>query len=64
LEVARALCSRCVVLDRGKIAIQGDSARLLDDASFLQRHRLAVPLGDRALRGSTRTHSLKNPHNH
>ncbi len=64
LEVARALCSSCVVLDRGKIAIQGDSARLLDDASFLQRHRLAVPLGDRALRGSTRTHSLKNPHNH
>ena len=48
LEVARATCSRCVVMDRGKIVTHGDSARLLDDASFLRQHRLTVPLGDSA----------------
>ena len=46
LEVAKAVCDRCVILDRGTVVTQGDSATLLDDVSFLRQHRLTVPLCD------------------
>jgi ABC-type multidrug transport system ATPase subunit len=44
LDVARALCSRGVVLDSGSVAYDGPLERLLGDFGTLERHGLAVSL--------------------
>jgi len=44
LGMARALCSRCVVLDRGRVALTGNASEMLADEVLLERHRLLVPL--------------------
>ena len=44
LGMARALCSKCVVLDRGRVAATGDASEMLADEVLLERHRLLVPL--------------------
>jgi len=46
LEVARAVCGRCLVLDRGRVVASGSASEMLADAALLERHRLHVPLED------------------
>ena len=47
LELVRAICGRTVILNRGKIAADGDTSSILDDASLLVSSGLAVPAGVR-----------------
>jgi cobalt/nickel transport system ATP-binding protein len=49
LEMALALCSRLVVMDRGKIWADGETRALLSDQRLMEEHGLEVPL------------SLRNP---
>jgi len=44
LEMVLELCPRTVVMDRGKIWADGDSPRILNDASLMEEHGLEVPL--------------------
>jgi cobalt/nickel transport system ATP-binding protein len=44
LEVAGALCSRAVVLRRGRVVADTAMATLLDDVEVLRRHGLVEPL--------------------
>ncbi len=44
LEVARALCSRAVVLDDGRTAAAGPIDRILGDSELLRSHGLLDPL--------------------
>jgi cobalt/nickel transport system ATP-binding protein len=46
LEVARAVCGRCIVLDQGRVAAAGSASEMLADNALLERHRLHVPLDD------------------
>lgn len=46
LEVARVLCSRAVVLARGRVVYSGRTAELLEDADLLRDHGLHQPLED------------------
>jgi cobalt/nickel transport system ATP-binding protein len=39
------LCPRAAILDDGRIAADGPTARLLADADLLARHRLELPYG-------------------
>lgn len=41
LDFVRRLCPRTAILDRGKVAVIGETARLLGDAGLLGRHGLA-----------------------
>jgi len=41
LEFVARVCSRVVVLDRGRVVAQGDTAEILSDRSLLQTHGLA-----------------------
>ena len=43
LELVKALCQRVVILDRGEIVAQGDTASTLGDISLLCAHGLAAP---------------------
>lgn len=43
LELALDLCPRAVVLDGGRVAADGPSAKLLADAALMDRHGLEVP---------------------
>ncbi len=45
LEVARALCRRALVLDRGRLAADGPISEVLGDPAFLEEHGLEAPLG-------------------
>jgi cobalt/nickel transport system ATP-binding protein len=44
LEMVLALCSRTIVMDRGKIRADGDTRQLLADAELMEKHGLEVPL--------------------
>ncbi len=44
LEMVLVLCSRTIVMDRGKIRADGDTRRLLADAELMEKHGLEVPL--------------------
>lgn len=44
LEVVRAVCSRTLVLDGGRLVADGPTQELLSDAAFLARHGIRVPL--------------------
>jgi len=44
LEMVLALCSRAVVMDRGKIWADGETRRLLSDRKLMEEHGLEVPL--------------------
>jgi cobalt/nickel transport system ATP-binding protein len=56
LEVAGALASRSIVLDRGGLVAAGSTSDMLADGALLERHRLVAPLDRRAQRVE-RTHS-------
>lgn len=43
LELVLDLCPRAVVLDGGRVAADGPSAKLLADAALMDRHGLEVP---------------------
>ncbi len=43
LEMVRALCPRTVLMDRGKIWADGETVRILSDASLMEEHGLEVP---------------------
>ncbi|HEX6074490.1 MAG TPA: ABC transporter ATP-binding protein [Micromonosporaceae bacterium] len=45
LPYAVELCPRAAILDDGRIAADGPTARLLADADLLARHRLELPYG-------------------
>ncbi len=45
LPYALQLCPRSVVLDRGQVVADGNTAELLADADLLARHRLELPFG-------------------
>ena len=44
LDVVRAVCSRMLVLDRGRLVADGPTERILGDAVLLSRHGIRVPL--------------------
>jgi cobalt/nickel transport system ATP-binding protein len=44
LELVLDVCSRTVVMDRGKIWADGDTRSILSDARLMDRHGLEVPL--------------------
>lgn len=44
LEMVLALCSRTVVLDRGRIRADGETCKLLADAELMGKHGLEVPI--------------------
>jgi cobalt/nickel transport system ATP-binding protein len=44
LDVVRAVCSRMLVLDRGRLVADGPTERILGDAALLSRHGIRVPL--------------------
>ncbi|HYK89983.1 MAG TPA: ABC transporter ATP-binding protein [Acidobacteriota bacterium] len=44
LEFVLALCSRTVLMDRGKIWADGDTRNLLKDSALMETHGLEVPL--------------------
>jgi cobalt/nickel transport system ATP-binding protein len=48
LEFVLALCSRTVLMDRGKIWADGETSSLLQDSALMEAHGLEVPL---SLRG-------------
>ena len=48
LEMVLALCSRTVVMDRGRIRADGETGRILSDAEVMERHGLEVPLSLRS----------------
>ncbi len=41
LDLAHALCTRAIVLDRGRVVRDGDIGEIVADLPFLQEHRLA-----------------------
>ena len=43
LEMALDLCPRVAVLDSGRVVADGDSARVLSDATLMEAHGLEVP---------------------
>ena len=45
LPYAAQLCTRCLVLDGGRIAAEGPTATILGDEGLLARHRLELPYG-------------------
>ena len=44
LEMALALCSRAVLIDRGKIWADGDTRQLFSNRALMKEHGLEVPL--------------------
>jgi len=44
LEMVLALCTRTIVMDRGKIRADGETRKLLSDAELMEKHGLEVPL--------------------
>jgi cobalt/nickel transport system ATP-binding protein len=44
LEMVLALCTRTIVLDRGKVRADGETRKLLSDAELMELHGLEVPL--------------------
>jgi len=46
LELVRALASRIVILDKGRVVADGDAGSILNDAALLAAHRLAPPHKD------------------
>jgi cobalt/nickel transport system ATP-binding protein len=44
LDLALDLCPRCVVLNRGRVVAEGESARLLTDRALLEGNDLELPL--------------------
>ena len=44
LEMVLALCSRAVVMDRGRIWADGETSKLLSDRPLMEEHGLEVPL--------------------
>jgi len=53
LEMVLALCSRTVVMDRGRICADGETRQLLADSKLMDQHGLEVPL---SLRGCPQDH--------
>ncbi|MDX1657991.1 MAG: ABC transporter ATP-binding protein [Nitriliruptorales bacterium] len=45
LPFALELCERAVIVDRGRVVADGQTADLLDDDELLADHRLELPLG-------------------
>jgi cobalt/nickel transport system ATP-binding protein len=41
LELARELCTRAIVLEKGRVLAEGEPGSLLRDKAFLQAHGLA-----------------------
>jgi cobalt/nickel transport system ATP-binding protein len=48
LELVLDVCSRTVVMDRGKIWADGETRKILSDASLMEKHGLEVPLSLKA----------------
>jgi len=46
LEMVKALCSRVIVIDGGRVVADGDQQTILKDRTLLMAHRLAVPAAD------------------
>lgn len=44
LEMVLEICSRCLILDRGRLVADGDCRGLLSDEEIMEKHGLEVPL--------------------
>ena len=44
LELILELCSRVVVIDKGRIVAEGDTRKILSNAQLMKQHSLEVPL--------------------
>ncbi|MBI3922959.1 MAG: ABC transporter ATP-binding protein [Armatimonadetes bacterium] len=43
LDLAAALCDRCVILDEGRVVAHGESSLVLEDHALLRKHGLLPP---------------------
>ena len=48
LPLVLSLCSRCILLDEGRIVADGESPDILGDDHLMERHGLEVPPFDRS----------------
>jgi cobalt/nickel transport system ATP-binding protein len=44
LDLALELCDRTVVLNRGQVVGEGETAKILSNREFLEQHDLEIPL--------------------
>jgi len=52
LEMVLELCQRTIVMDRGRVWSEGETAKVLGNAELMEEHGLEVPLSLRFGRGS------------